>query len=30
VYAAAPGSKGRSVHVMAVAERTRVTVSVTP
>jgi type VI secretion system protein VasD len=26
----APGSKGRSVHVMAVAERTRVTVSVTP
>jgi len=28
--APAPGSKGRSVHVMAVAERTRVTVSVTP
>jgi type VI secretion system protein VasD len=28
--APAAGSKGRSVHVMAVAERTRVTVSVTP
>jgi type VI secretion system protein VasD len=28
--APAPGSKGRSVHVMAVAERTRVTVSVAP
>jgi type VI secretion system protein VasD len=26
----APGSKGRSVHVVAVAERARVTVSVTP
>ena len=28
--APAPGSKGRSVHVLAVAERARVTVSVTP
>jgi len=28
--APAPGSKGKSVHVMAVAERSRVTVSVTP
>ena len=28
--APAPGSKGRSVHVTAVAERARVTVSVTP
>jgi len=28
--AAAPGSKGKSVHVMAVAEKARVTVSVTP
>jgi type VI secretion system protein VasD len=28
--APAPGSKGKSIHVMAEAERTRVTVSVTP
>ena len=28
--APAPGSQGRSVHVLAVAERTRVSVSVTP
>jgi type VI secretion system protein VasD len=28
--APAPGSKGKSVHVMAVAERTRVSVSVAP